>query len=224
MSEQIDGLIEDLTSELRPVRRISRLRTISAVVLVCVGLGAALLLAIVGVRPGLLELELDAQFVAVLVGLCLMALGGLAAALGSSVPGRVRLERFGAAGLVLGLIVAAGTGFVLFARSTGIPPLDQAWSWLGLGCLLRAGALAVLPAVLLGGFVARAAPHRPLTSLAAAAGAALSFGSVTGHLSCPAADALHVMLFHAFAPLLGGAVLFAALYLLRPWWSRSPES
>jgi hypothetical protein len=221
MSERSHGLIAELASDLEPVRRISRLRTIALGVLLWAGLGGAVLLAISGARPGLLELDLDLRFLAVFAGLCLMAFGGLAAALGSSVPGRERLGRSGGAALALGLILAAGTGFLLYAGSSGMP-LEAGWGWLGMRCLLKAGALAVLPAALLGRFVARAAPFRPLACLAAAAGGALAFGTVTVHLSCPAADALHVLLFHALAPLLGGAVLFGALYLLVPL--RSPAT
>ncbi len=216
MSERIDGLIEELTSDLQPVRRISRRRTIALGVLLSSGLGGAALLAISGARPGLLELELEPQYLAVLAGLCLMAFGGLAATLGASVPGREKLGRSGGAALLLGLILAAGTGFLLYASASGMPPLEGGWSWLGMRCLLKAGALAVLPAALLGRFVQRAAPFRPRAALAAAAGGALAFGTVTVHLSCPADDALHVLVFHSLTPILGGAALFGALYLLVP--------
>lgn len=216
MSERIDGLIAELAADLQPVRRISRLRTVALGVLLGAGLGGVLVLVISGFRPGLLELAADPQFLAVFAGLCLMAFGGLAAALGSSVPGRERLGRSGEAALGLGLILAAGTGFLLYAGSRAMPPLEPGWGWIGMRCLLKAGALAVVPVALLARFVARAAPFRPLACLAASAGGALAFGAVAVHLSCPNDEALHVLLFHALAPLLGGAVLFGALYLLVP--------
>lgn len=213
MSRDADRLIEQLSRELAPVRRIPRLRSAASVVLLGAALVALALLALQGARPGLIPFALPLESSAILAGLLLVGLGGTAAALGGSVPGRERVARAGSAGLAAGLLLAAGAGFSLLLHARGLARLGLDWS--GLQCLLRAGTLALVPALLLAGFVRWAAPARPLAALAAAAGGALGFGAVAVHLSCPSDEPVHLAAFHALAPVLGGVVLWALLVLLR---------
>ncbi len=97
--EGTSELVERLSRELRPVQRIPRLRQAAGVVaLLWLGVGA-LALALRGLRPDLLQqLQPASAFVVILMGLGLIAVGGVVAALATSVPGRE-----GAARVSLGL-------------------------------------------------------------------------------------------------------------------------
>ena len=214
MSERLERVIAGLAARLEPVRPVARFRSVTLGVLALVAAGSIVLLALHGLRSDVVGMRVSVGFAAVLGGLALMAFGGLFATLGSSVPGREAVGRAGGAGMLAGLLLAAGAGFALFIQASSISPISADWTWAGLRCLGRAGALAVLPAVVLGRFASSAAPERPLAALAAAAGGALAFGSFTVQLSCASDDAGHVMLFHALAPVIGGVVLWLALRLL----------
>lgn len=214
MSQELERVIAGLAARLEPVRPIARFRTVTLWVLLLVAAGSIGLLALHGVRSDVVAAELSVGFVAVLGGLALMAFGGLLATLGASVPGRETVARAGGLGLLAGLVLAAGSGFTLFAQASSVGPISADWTWVGFRCLGRAAALAVLPAVVLGRFTNAAAPRRPLAALAAAAGGALAFGSFTVHLSCASEDAGHVLAFHALAPVIGGVILWLALRLL----------
>ncbi len=214
MSERFERLIAELANRLESVRPIARFRSVALGVLALVAAGSIALLALYGLRSDVVAGRVSVGFAAVLGGLALMAFGGLFATLGSSVPGREDVGRAGGAGMLAGLLLAAGAGFALFLQASSLGVISADWTWSGLRCLGRAAALAVPPAVVLGRFASRAAPHRPLAALAAAAGGALAFGSFTVHLSCASDAAGHVLLFHALAPVIGGAVLWLALRLL----------
>ncbi len=214
MSERFERLIAELADRLEPVRPIARFRSVALGVLALVAAGSIALLALYGLRSDVVAGRVSVGFAAVLGGLALMAFGGLFATLGSSVPGREAVGRAGGAGMLAGLLLAAGAGFALLIQASSIGVISADWTWAGLRCLGRSGTLAVLPAVVLGRFACSAAPERPLAALAAAAGGALAFGSFTVHLSCASNDAGHVMLFHALAPLIGGVALWVVLRLL----------
>jgi len=214
VSEGIERVVAELVARLEPVRPIARFRSVTLGVLALVALGSIVLLALHGLRSDVVAVQVSVGFAAVLGGLALMAFGGLFATLGSSVPGREAVGRAGGAGMLAGLLLAAGAGFALFLQASSIGVISADSTLAGLRCLGRAAALAVFPAVLLGRFASSAAPHRPLAALAAATGGALAFGSFTVHLSCPSNAGGHVLLFHALAPLIGGVVLWLALRLL----------
>ena len=215
MTEKLDQFIRALSTDLAPVRRIPPVRSVVTRALLCAGLAGLGLLAVYGLRPGLVPFDLPIPFLSILVGLTLVGFGGIAAALGGSVPGREGLARTGEVGMLLGLLVAGGVGFALFLHASALMPLGASWTWQGLRCLLRASALAVVPALIVAGFVQRAAPHRPLAALATAAGGALGLGTVAVHLSCPQDDAAHVLVFHALSPVVGAALVWLFLHAAR---------
>jgi hypothetical protein len=210
-----ERVVGRLTASLEPVRRIPRLRSVAVMALAVAALIGALAVGVRGLRADVRALEMTMPWLAVLVGLSLLGVGALVAALGSSVPGREGTTRAGGAGATLGLLLAAGAGFALLVRAMGMEPVGAHWAWEGLVCLASAGAVAVVPGVLLGSFVHRAAPQRPIAALSVAAGAALALGAVAVHLSCPSNDARHLLLFHVGAPAAGAAICWLSLRALR---------
>ncbi len=207
MNEATSQLIERLTGELEPVRRILRLRAAAAGVALLALSAAAFALEVRGPRADLLDaLARSPGFAAILVGLTLVGLGGVVAALASSVPGRERAARAGVAAGLLGVLLAGGVGAVLLL--SGTLPLGPIASWsTDLECLTLSLLLALPPALGALAFLVRGAPYRPLLAVLAAATGAVAAGALVVHLSCPCSDARHLILAHALAPVAGGLLL-----------------
>ncbi len=207
MNEATSRLIERLSGDLQPVRRLPRLRAAGAGVALLALSAAALALGFRGPRADLLDaLARSPGFAAILAGLALVAVGAIVAALASSVPGRERAARVGLAAGLLGVLLAGVVGGVLVA--SGSRPLGPPASWsTDLECVAVSCLLALPPALGLLAFASRGAPYRPLLAALAAATGAVAAGALVVHLSCPCSDARHLILAHAFAPVLGGLLL-----------------
>lgn len=204
--EGTSELVERLSQELRPVRRIPRLRQAAGgVALLWLGVGA-LALTLRGLRPDLLQqLQPASAFVVILMGLGLIAVGGVVAALATSVPGREGAARV-SLGLGLGgVMLAALMGAILILREAGPAPLACPFEN-DLACFTVACLLALPPALGILAFVSRGAPYRPLIAVLAAATGAVALGALLVHVSCPESNPRHIILSHALAPL-GGALL-----------------
>ena len=204
--EGTSELVERLSQELRPVRRIPRLRQAAGVVaLLWLGAGA-LALALRGLRPDLLQqLQPASAFVVILMGLGLIAVGGVVAALATSVPGREGAARV-SLGLGLGgVMLASLVGAILILREAGPAPLACPFEN-DLACFTVACLLALPPALGVLAFVSRGTPYRPLIAVLAAATGAVALGALLVHVSCPESNPRHIILSHALAPL-GGALL-----------------
>ncbi len=211
MNDRHEALIQELTSELQPVERLSRLRTVGAAILGAALLNASLFLGI----PLVLGTPVESQTVAelwTLAALLLLAGGGLALALSSSIPGRQQAERAGLAILVLGGALAAASAPAL--RGAGPERIEAVW-FAGAGvCTLVAALLAIFPAAILLRFAARAGPFRPAWTLGFGALGALALGAVPVRVACNFQGPLHALVAHSLAPLSGGLLLFLGLRLL----------
>lgn len=212
MSEpSTDALIRELAEDLRPVRPIPPLRWMVGGVLVVWAAVAVVGVALRGMAGDLLPFSGPrAVGAAVFAGLGLTGIGGVVAALALAVPGRERLGRGGLVAALVGLALAAGFATLLTLESlgpTGTAPAGSDFSCLGVG--LAVGFLPALVAVLLAG---RAAPHRPLVIVLAAAAGTAALGAVTAQASCPYLDPRHLMLGHLLAP--AAAAVLLALPLL----------
>jgi hypothetical protein len=210
--ERSRELIRALGDDLRPVKPISRLRmALATVVLAWVAVVLASW-AWSGVWPGGLTAMYSKGSIAAVFG-ALAAVGGagLVASLAASVPGRERLAWGAFMVGLLGAAIAAGLGTFLVVAAPGHEPGAPMAGHVS--CLLRACGVGLLPAFVVAGFAARAAPYRPLViALGAAAGAA-ALGAVAAQATCPFGDPIHMMLGHVFAPVVGALVLTLPLLI-----------
>ena len=208
---QAEDLIRDLARDLDPVHPIPRIRNVIAGVVALWLLIAAMGLTVLGLRPDMAEAVIGARGVAVVfAGLGLAGLGGVVAALAMGVPGREILARGALTLAVLGMVVAAGVGTVLFAMNRATEahvPLTA-----DLACLSVALLVGLLPALGMVWFAGRSVPFRPLILVLAAAAGAASLGAITAHASCPHTEMRHLLVAHALAPAVG--VLLLTLPLL----------
>jgi hypothetical protein len=146
-------------------------------------------------------------------GHALLALGGLAAALASCVPGRDTLERAGYAAAVAGAgaVVAIAVLGLRAGHGAEVGPLFAADA---LVCTLMATMPALVPAMLLAQFARAGAPHRPAWTLGLGAVAAVAFTTLPGQLGCAIGDVLHEAVAHTLAPATGGVFVLLCLLLL----------
>ncbi len=202
-----DNLVSELVQSLEPVRPIPRLRTVAAAAL---GLGAivsGIVIAIRGVRPDLLMGSLEPTALLVGLGLTAVACGGICSSIGAAVPGRDGVARSGLVAVFVGLALSAGAaGWGVFSMGA------VAWDGVSMRCLLTASVVGLIPTIGLLVFLVHALPQRPAAALATAAGGAVGIGGLAAHASCAASDPMHVLVEHAFAPVLGGVVLALLLY------------
>ncbi len=205
-SQGTSEVIERLTRDVPPVRRIPRLRQALISVTLAWFLAGALALAIRGVRPDLLQiLDPRSAFMVILLGLGLIALGGVVAALASSVPGREDAARVSLALGLGGVLLASVMGGILVLRQAGPVPVACPFQN-DLACFAVACLIALPPALGVLAFVSRGAPYRPLIAVLAGTTGAVALGAMLVHVSCPETSVRHVILSHALAPL-GGAML-----------------
>lgn len=206
-----EDLIRELARDLDPVDPIPRIRTAAAGVAALWFAVAGIGLALLGLRPDLVEATLQVRGVAaVYAGLGLAAGGGVIAALAMGVPGREVLARSALAVAIFGMVVAAALGTLLVATS---PTADARVPFTGdLTCLSVALLVGLLPALGVVWFAGRAVPFRPLILVLAAAAGTASLGAITAHGSCPHSEMRHLLVAHALAPAVG--VLLLTLPLL----------
>lgn len=204
-----DRLIESIVRDLVPARRIPALRLAVVGVLGVGFVAAALWIGLRGARPDLAGP--GGNWSANLIGLGLVAVGGLLAAMASSVPGRHTATRVGLALAAVGVALCAGAwGWV----AAGGAPAHPRWDGL-LSCTGAATLLAIPVGVVATLWIAWTAPRWPLASAAFASAGSVALGVSAIHATCPSDDPLHVLLWHALAPFSGGALLWLALVSLR---------
>ncbi len=202
-SRATETLLRELARELEPVQPIPKLRS-AAIAVVGLWLIAALVEGWTGGPPPAIAGR-NLAFLGVLLGLILASAGAILAALAGAVPGRADEARWGGALAVAGLVVAAAVSFWAVAQ---VEPTVSGVPWAtSLACIRRATVLGILPALLVCAFLARAWVRRPLVGAGLAATGCVALGSVAVHASCPAGAGLHVLLGHAFAPLVTTAIL-----------------
>ena len=118
-----DRIIDDLVGDLKPVRRIPRLRIVFAAIALAWGAGA--LVKWMGgarMRPDLWTLlSSDVGFAAIFAGLLALGAGGLVLAVAAGVPGRESAARAGRglawAGGLIGCVVAPA---LVLAQAAGV--------------------------------------------------------------------------------------------------------
>ncbi len=202
-SRATETLLRELARELEPVQPIPKLRS-TLIAVVSLWLIAVLVDAWTGGPPPAIAGR-NLAFVGVLLGLISASAGATLAALAGAVPGRGDEAKWGRALAVAGLVLAAGVSLWAVAQveaaASGVP-----WAT-NLACIRRATVLGILPALLVCAFLARAWARKPLVAAGLAATGCVALGSVAVHLSCPAGAGLHVLLGHAFAPLVTTAIL-----------------
>ena len=206
-----EDLIRELARDLDPVDPIPRIRTVVAGVAALWFAMAGIGLTVLGLRPDLVEATLQVRGVAVVfVGLGLAGAGGVIAALAMGVPGREVLARSALAVAILGMVIAAASGTLLFATN---PVADARVPFTGdLACLTVAMLVGILPALGVVWFAGRTVPFRPLILVLAAAAGTASLGAISAHASCPHSEMRHLLVAHALAPAVG--VLLLTLPLL----------
>jgi hypothetical protein len=218
MSERAtETLLQELTRELAPVQPVTSLRVVACVLAgvfaLAVAASGVLGLPLPGLAPGV---PWDsASFLAVLLGLGALALGGLVAGLAGAIPGREALAQSGRwlgwAGL--GVCAAAALTWCLSpgALRSDVPLFAT------LTCFARAAALAAFPALAASIFLARAYERRARMGGVWIWLGAVALGASAVHASCSAGGAPHVLLGHLLEPLAVAALMGA---LVAPWLRR----
>lgn len=199
--------IRGLARSLRPVRPIPPLRAVVAAG-ACLWLAVFLALQWLGdtpPRPWDHPDWSDPGFLAILVGLGLVAIGSTLGALASSVPGREATTRAGLACAILGGIVAITSGVL----STSVAELrfDARELIACFSCIGHSTVLGISSALASCAFIAYAVLRRPGTSTALAIIGGVAFGAIIVHASCEAASGFHRLVSHVLAPLFAAAVL-----------------
>ena len=216
-----DELISSLARGIRPVRPVARLGWQVAGVSAFAAVLSVALVMLLGMRRDELGAGAgSAPFLWMSLGLALLGLGGVVAALASSRPGRERLERYAVTiGFLALALCASAAGLVLVG---GTPSRgDPGWGGVReLPCALFALTLAIPPALIVIRLAASAAPLRPRRTALWAGWGATALGSLAAHLTCRTPGAWHVVLTHAAIPVLGGLLLIAALSALLRRWRR----
>jgi len=207
------ALIHDLASGLMAVRPIPRLREVAAGVAGLWLINAAFAAWLRGPRPDLSTvLAHGPGYAAILIGLLLLAGGGVLAGLAFAVPGRERMWRSGLVvlglGAALGLI--PGTLLAAYAPLPGTQPCELGTD---LRCLMFTLVRAVFPAVILVAFLLRSRLERSTPGLAAMLIGSLASAAMLSHLVCPESLARHVALTHALGPLVVAGILAAPFAL-----------
>lgn len=208
---ETDDYIAILAGILQPVRRIRSLRLVAATVSLLALFVAGVAAALLGPRADVLA---SLPLVGGLAGFLMFGVGGLVAALGASVPGRRDLSRMGLAGIVLALAIWSFSGLAAL-RGGMVGPFDSMWFSATFTCLGLATSIGFIPAVALLAFVVGAFPFRPAVAGGIGAASMVAFGAGAVHLTCAHEGVFHVTLGHIIAPLLGGALLGAALVVFR---------
>jgi hypothetical protein len=211
MTERTEALIGELARGLRPVRRLPGLGRVAASVTgVALGLLALHAAFAWSTKPSFPKPDFAALDAWTLAAHALLAAGALAFALGTCVPGRERLARRGALALALASAAVVWIGIARLASWPGAAALGPGWLGATLACSLGAIGPALLPALLVARFAARAGPRRALLVLTLGSAASLALLTPPGILGCGYPDELHHALAHLLTPALGAGVLLLA--------------
>jgi len=211
-ARETDDFVRELARDVTPVERLARLRGGVLGVLALWGALALGAVALKGVSATFADPARWASgFGAVLAGLSLVGVGGVVAALATTVPGREATARAASALLGLGLLLSVGLGAWLLHGDPASASPASAGS--DLRCLVVGLVIALLPSAGALLYVARAAPAHPAVSLATIGAGCVALGAATAQLGCMDPAFRHVLVSHALAPAIGAAVLLAPLRL-----------
>lgn len=220
MSDLTSQLVAELVADLRPVRRIPRLRAMALGVL---GPGLLILVALAalrGLRHAVVPLAGDAAWLAAIAGLLILAIGALAAAVASTTPGRERVIWGGLAAATFGVFVSLAAAGALFWAGSAAHETGPVAARGALSCLILAAVGALAPALILARFLSRGLLRRPWITLALGACALTALGACAAGLSCHATQPAHLMLAHVLAPAIVGPLVWIAMKAA--WRPESP--
>ena len=195
------------------MRPIARMRSALAAIGLA-GLGACTVFFAVLSRDQPLPFVPEPRYWVAIIGMSVFALGGVCAALGSSVPGRDAVLRTGVFAMLSGALITAAASAVFMLRLSDGEVGGTFWSLASLVCLGSASLVGLPAAALLTYFCARGFPHRPFWSLGAGAFGLVAFGALPVSISCGDHSIYHVVFAHLFAPLSAGVVSWLGLWAL----------
>lgn len=209
-----EDLIQQLTSDLQPVRRLRpvAIRVVGWFVVATASLGLVMIL--MGVRRELGDAADRSDFAIEAVLLIVTALSAAVGALLVSIPGaeRARLVRW--LPIVAGIAtVLWALGELVMASAMGAPTGRLTFAW---HCVYKTASVAAIPSVVLFVMIRRAAPLHAARAGFLAILATAAVGVLGANIICPNDRPLHMLLWHA-APLMLFAGLGAGLgtWLLR---------
>ncbi len=211
MTRPTEVLIHELATELAPVRRVPRLRSVVALALAIGGASGAAWLGFAGPQFAAHPPERMPYLIALLATTVVAALGGVCAAGASYVPGRERVERVGMLLLCGGPIAALAIALWSVAGGIAFGPVGSEWLSWGATCAAGTALLAIPCAAALVHFARRGAPERPALSLALGGAAAATLAGVAVQLACSSCDLAHAAIFHVALPVALGALGASAL-------------
>lgn len=197
LEAETTGVIDQLTADLRPVRRVPSMR---------VAIGALLMIefAVVSIAwlSGMAALSPiairgDVGFYGLMVSLMVLAVGGSMAGLAAATPGREQTMRLGWIAASVGLGAAALSS--VFA--TGARP-DLAFGAPETQCLLASVTFGLAPIAAGTLLVWRSWSGRPWRTSAGLLLGTTALGALAVQMVCPVGGTGHVLLSHCSAPLL----------------------
>ncbi len=209
-----EDLIQQLTSDLQPVRRLRPLavRVAGWFVIALASLGLVMIL--MGVRRELGDAADRADFAIEAALLIVTALSAAVGALMVSIPGADLGKLARSLPIVVGTTtIVWALGELLVASATGAPTGRLTFAW---HCVYKTASVAAIPSVVLFMMVKRAAPLHAARAGFLAILATAAVGVLGANIICPNDRPLHMLLWHA-APLMLFAALGAGLgtWLLR---------
>ena len=209
-----EALVRRLSRALEPVRPIPRLWVVSTLVVALgvLAFAADLLLGGQGFRPLGDPAWARPTYWMTLVGLGLAAVGGLAGAVASSVPGRALAAKGGIGAAVVGLALAIGASLLNLRGAGGGVSADEILACLW--CMGRAAEIGLLSLLAAAGFVAYAAALRLGASAALAVVGSVALGAAFVHVTCPSDDPLHQLVSHALTPAIAAGMIAAPLAIV----------
>jgi len=185
------AMVERLTSELAPVRRLwSPWRRLAAWIVLA--LGTVVLAAAVGLRHDL-GAQLERSHFVVTLAILLAGAGlGATVALLAAVPGRI--GRREARGVAAGLLVMAVT-LALLGESEPMPT-PRTFVATGVQCFACIALFGIVPWLALYRAAGRAAPIDAATTGLCIGAAAFLVGAAAVRVACPIDDAVHLAVWH----------------------------
>lgn len=199
-----DELIQQLSTDLPPVRPLARLPVRLAGWAVISATSFAVVLVLMGVRRELGDVLDRADFAFEAALLLLTAISAAVGALTMSVPGDARsvLVKWLPVGAALACVLWA-LGELAFASATGAPTGRVTFAW---HCVYKTASIAVVPSVALFALLRRAAPLDGAWSGLLALLATAAVGVLGANTICPTDRPMHMLLWHVLPLVLFGGV------------------
>lgn len=196
MSKNTQILIDQLSKDLTPVKRVN-LKTLFLVVLVVSVISVGLQFAFFhSIRRDLEVVYLEPHFILIVLGLLGVAIAAIQSALILSSPGKIRprwifiVERLSWTAVIVGTFWQFASGMSVTEHFRfGLGPA-------GASCATLVVVAATLPGMVFFGVLKNLAPLSPQKVGKKAAVAAGVFGALAAFLHCPTDEAVHSLVWH----------------------------